>query len=114
VGGAKTRDESELIMTVRMTTHGWMWDDPKDIRLKNKIPDELVLSKNDVLELFPKLAQELIFDKQNGSDFGERNISRTIEGHNEWCRNYGIPLWFKRDGVWFTNAPFSPLTVYTI
>ena len=94
-----------LPTALKQTRLGWMWKEGIRVRRNSKIPDEMVLSKNDCLEIWPHLKDGLELDAMYGIDGAQKEIEHMIAHHNSWCRESGICLFYKKEGKWFTNYP---------
>lgn len=69
------------------------WEESIEIRLKSPLPEEFRISIGGVKEFL--------------GDVGDWYAQHYINRHEEWTRRYGIPLYYKSGGVWFTTYPES-------
>lgn len=80
---------------------GWVWKPLKNSGKDNySIPPQMKLTRAEVIEIFPELGRY-------NSEYYVKGCDAIIERNNQWCINYGICLYYKKDGKWYTNFPLS-------
>jgi hypothetical protein len=85
---------------VRMTRLGWMWDDPLSVRRSSPIPQEMRLSHDDVVKMFPHFDPKTVVE-ETVRQYRRQEIERVISWHEFSCREYGLAEYTKVDATVF-------------